>query len=52
MSIDATASPKSNRPRATFGLIISANYVNELDLGARIAEHREQVGLARQAGFN
>jgi alkanesulfonate monooxygenase SsuD/methylene tetrahydromethanopterin reductase-like flavin-dependent oxidoreductase (luciferase family) len=51
MSIDAVASPKPDPPRATFGLIISANYENERDLGARIAEHREQVGLARQAGF-
>src|SRR6266508_3760033 len=41
----------TKRPRATFGLIISANYPNEPDLGARIAEHREQVALARQAGF-
>jgi alkanesulfonate monooxygenase SsuD/methylene tetrahydromethanopterin reductase-like flavin-dependent oxidoreductase (luciferase family) len=40
-----------DRPRATFGLIISANYVNEPDLGARIAEHREQIALAQQAGF-
>ena len=51
MNIDAMAPTKPNRPRATFGLIISANYENEGDLGARIAEHREQVGLARQAGF-
>ena len=39
------------QPRATFGLIISANYANETDLGARIAEHREQIQLARDAGF-
>ena len=31
------------QPRATFGLIISANYANETDLGARIVEHREQI---------
>lgn len=38
-------------PRATFGLIISANYPVETDLSARLAEHREQVRLADQAGF-
>ena len=38
-------------PRATFGLIISANYPTQEGLAERIAEHREQVELARQAGF-
>ena len=43
--------PQQAHSRATFGLIISANYPNEQDLGARIAEHRQQIELAREAGF-
>jgi alkanesulfonate monooxygenase SsuD/methylene tetrahydromethanopterin reductase-like flavin-dependent oxidoreductase (luciferase family) len=45
------ATGPATRPRATFGLIISANYPDEQDLGARLAEHREQIKLAREAGF-
>src|SRR5215211_5345562 len=41
----------ANTPCATFGLIISANYPATTDLGARLADHREQVKLAREAGF-
>jgi alkanesulfonate monooxygenase SsuD/methylene tetrahydromethanopterin reductase-like flavin-dependent oxidoreductase (luciferase family) len=40
-----------NTPRATFGLIISANYPASTDLSARLADHREQIQLAREAGF-
>src|SRR5918912_891004 len=36
----------ANRARATFGLIVSANYPTEADFGARLDEHREQVKLA------
>ena len=46
-----SVAPGAKRPRATFGLIISANYPDEQDLGARLAEHREQIKLAREAGF-
>ncbi len=41
----------SSAPRATFGLIISANYPATTDLSARLADHRDQVKLAREAGF-
>ncbi|MFN0072053.1 MAG: LLM class flavin-dependent oxidoreductase [Chloroflexota bacterium] len=41
----------TSAPRATFGLIISANYPAGTDLTARLADHREQVKLAREAGF-
>jgi alkanesulfonate monooxygenase SsuD/methylene tetrahydromethanopterin reductase-like flavin-dependent oxidoreductase (luciferase family) len=47
----ATSGAKAKKPRATFGLIISANYPGETELPQRVAEHREQIGLARQAGF-
>jgi alkanesulfonate monooxygenase SsuD/methylene tetrahydromethanopterin reductase-like flavin-dependent oxidoreductase (luciferase family) len=38
-------------PRATFGLIISANYPSDEGFADRIAEHREQIELAREVGF-
>ena len=40
----------STASRATFGLIISANYPATIDLSARLSDHREQVQLAREAG--
>src|SRR6266498_2280457 len=50
--METAHSSAATNPRVTFGLIISANYPNEADLGARIAEHREQIKLAREAGFS
>ena len=34
----------TGRPRASFGLIVSANYPTEEEFGTRLAEHREQPG--------
>lgn len=38
-------------PRATFGLLASANYPASTDLRKRLSDLREEVALAREVGF-